>query len=197
MPVVAESVLAAKREAILASAVTLFAQQGYADTEMEAIAVAAGVAKGTLYRYFKNKEELFLAAVDRSFERLTEFVVESIVCLDEPVAIIRTSFRAIARFCHKNPVVMELLAEERSAFRDRPARHLLHRNKNRPFFAEIVRRGIEQGTFREVDPNAVVQTLVYLMQGLILGSRQEGNSGELVPRADQAVDLILNGLLRK
>jgi hypothetical protein len=42
----------------------------------------------------------------------------------------------------------------------------------------------------------VAQTLVYLMQGLILGSRQEGSSEELVPRAEQAVDLILNGLLR-
>ncbi len=197
MPVVAESVLAAKREAILANAVTLFAQQGYADTEMEAIAAAAGVAKGTLYRYFKNKEELFLAAVDRSFERLTEFVFESIVCLDEPVAIIRTAFRAIARFCHKNPMVLELLAEERSAFRQRPARMLLHRNKNRPYFAEVVRLGIERGTFREIDPNAVVQTLVYLMQGLILASRQEGASEELVPRTEQAVDLILNGLLRE
>lgn len=196
MPVVAKSVLAAKREAILASAVTQFAEHGYAETEMETIAVAAGVAKGTLYRYFKNKEELFLAAVDRSFERLTEFVFEAIVCVEEPIAIIRTSFRAIARFCHKNPLVLELLAEERSVFRDRPPRHLLHRNKSRPFFADIVRRGIEQGTFREVDPNAVVQTLVYLMQGLIHGSRQEGSSEELVPRAEQAVDLMLRGLLK-
>jgi AcrR family transcriptional regulator len=197
MPVVAQAVLAAKREAILASAVLVFAERGFAESEMDSIAAAAGVAKGTLYRYFKNKEELFLAAVDRSFERLTEFVIESIICLDDPVAIVRTSFRAIARFCQKSPDVMALLAEERSVFRDRPPRVLLHRNKNRPYFAEIVRRGIEQGVFRDVDPNAVVQTLVYLMQGLILGSRQEGASEELVPRAEQAVDLLLGGLLRE
>lgn len=195
MPVVSAEVLAAKHEAILASAVQQFAQHGYAATEMEEIAQAAGVAKGTLYRYFKNKEELFLAAVDRSFGRLAEFVFESIVCLDEPVAIIRTSFRAIARFCYKHPDVMELLAEERATFRDRPARHLAHRDRNRPFFAEVVRRGIEQGTFRDTDPDAVVQTLVYLMQGLILGSRQEGSAVELVPRAEQAIELVLRGLL--
>lgn len=196
MPVVSESVLAAKREAILTAAVAQFAQHGYAATEMETIAAAAGVAKGTLYRYFKSKEELFLAAVDRTFERLTEFVFEAIVCIDEPVAIVRTSFRAIARFLQRNPLVLELLAEERSVFRDRPPRHLFHRNKSRPYFAEIVRRGIEQGVFRDVDPNSVVQTLVYLMQGLILGSRQERNVDELVKRAEDAVELVLHGLLR-
>lgn len=195
MPVVSESVLAAKREAILTAAVAQFAQHGYAATEMETIAAAAGVAKGTLYRYFKSKEELFLAAVDRTFERLTEFVFEAIVCIDEPVAIVRTSFRAIARFLQRNPLVLELLAEERSVFRDRPPRHLFHRNKSRPYFTEIVRRGIEQGVFRDVDPNSVVQTLVYLMQGLILGSRQERNVDELVKRAEDAVELVLHGLL--
>jgi AcrR family transcriptional regulator len=198
MSVAAKPSQAAKREAILAAAVTLFAQHGYAGTEMEWIGQAAGVAKGTLYLYFKSKEELFLAAVDRTLERLTEFVLESIVCLDDPLAIVRTSFRAIARFCVKHPEVVELSAAERAAFRDRyPARHLLHRDKRRPFFAEIVRRGIEQGVFRDIDPDSVVQTLVYLMQGLILGSRNEGASDQLVDRADQAVDLVLRGLLRE
>ncbi len=197
MAIVTKPAQVAKREAILTSAVTLFAQHGYAGTEMEWIGQAAGVAKGTLYRYFTSKEELFLAAVDRALERLTEFVFESIVCLDEPVAINRTSFRAIARFCEKHPEVVELMAAERAAFRDRyPARHLLHRDKRRPFFAVIVRRGIEQGSFRDIDPDGVVQTLVYLMQGLIMGSRNEGTADQLVTRAEQAVDLVLQGLLR-
>jgi hypothetical protein len=91
---------------------------------------------------------------------------------------------------------MALLAEERIAFRDRPPRHLLHREKNRPFFADIIRQGIKQGTFRKTDPDAVVQTLVYLIQGLIFGSRAEGTLAQLVPRAEQAVDLVLHGLLR-
>ncbi|MBL9123886.1 MAG: TetR/AcrR family transcriptional regulator [Planctomycetaceae bacterium] len=134
MPVVSESVLAAKREAILTAAVAQFAQHGYAATEMETIAAAAGVAKGTLYRYFKSKEELFLAAVDRTFERLTEFVFEAIVCIDEPVAIVRTSFRAIARFLQRNPLVLELLAEERSVFRDRPPPAPLPPQQESPLF---------------------------------------------------------------
>lgn len=187
----------AKREAILANAIELFARHGYAQTEMEAIGLAAGVAKGTLYRYFTNKEELFLAAVDRALERLAEFVFETIVCLDDPVAIVRTSFRALARFCAKHPEVMELMAVERAVFRDaRPARHLFHRSRNRPIFAAIVRQGIEQGKFRDVDPDGVVETLVYLIQGLILGSRSEGAYDKLVERAEQAMDLVLNGLLR-
>lgn len=198
MAVVRKAAQLEKREAILTAAVAEFARNGYAGAEMSAIGAAAGVAKGTLYLYFKNKEELFLAAVDRSLERLAEFVFEAIVCLDDPVAMLRTSFRAIARFCVKHPEVMSLMAAERAAFQGKsPPRHLLHRNKNRPFFAEIVKRGIEQGAFRDVDPDAVVQTFVYLMQGLIFGTRSEGNLDRLVERAEQAVDLMLRGLLRE
>jgi AcrR family transcriptional regulator len=196
MAVISQPARAAKREAILAAAVAQFALHGYADTEMGAIGQAAGVAKGTLYLYFKSKEELFLAAVDHALQRLVEFVFESIVCLDDPVAIVRTSFRAIARFCAKNPEVIELMAAERAAFRDRkPPRHLFHRDKNSPFFAEIIRRGMAQGAFRQVDPDLVVQTCGALIQGLILGARREGNLDQLVDRAEESLDLLLRGLL--
>lgn len=197
MSTAAKPAQSAKREAILRAATELFAQRGYAGAEMETIGQAAGVAKGTLYLYFKSKEELFLAAVDHAFERLVEFVFEAIVCLDEPLAIVRTSFRAIARFCEKRPDVMSLLAEERTAFRDRPPRVLFHGEKNRPYFADVVRRGIESGVFRDTDPDAAVQTLSWLMQGLIFASRQDRSTEQLVPRAEQAIEMVLHGLLRR
>ncbi len=51
---------------ILAAASRLFVERGYAATRMEEIAAAAGVTKGTLYLYFKSKEELFRAMVEES-----------------------------------------------------------------------------------------------------------------------------------
>ena len=50
---------AARRGAILAAALDRFARQGYGDTRLEDVARAAGVAKGTLYLYFPNKQALF------------------------------------------------------------------------------------------------------------------------------------------
>lgn len=48
---------------LLAAALTLFVERGYAATRLDDVAARAGVAKGTLYLYFDNKEELFKAVV--------------------------------------------------------------------------------------------------------------------------------------
>jgi AcrR family transcriptional regulator len=48
---------------LLAAALDLFAERGYAGTRLEDVAARAGVSKGTLYLYFENKEELFKAVV--------------------------------------------------------------------------------------------------------------------------------------
>ncbi len=48
---------------LTAAALALFVERGYASTRLEDVAAHAGVSKGTLYLYFKNKEELFKAVI--------------------------------------------------------------------------------------------------------------------------------------
>ncbi len=55
----------AKRERIHQAAQTLFIQHGFEATSMDAIALAAGVSKPTLYRYYQNKETLFIAVLEQ------------------------------------------------------------------------------------------------------------------------------------
>src|SRR4051812_30091416 len=50
---------------ILPVATVLFAREGYTNTDLQDVANALGVGKGTLYRYFPTKQEMFQAAVDR------------------------------------------------------------------------------------------------------------------------------------
>lgn len=52
-----------RRDSILQAARTVFARQGYADTVVEDIANQAGIGKGTLYLYFRSKEQIYLAAL--------------------------------------------------------------------------------------------------------------------------------------
>ncbi len=54
-----------KRERIHRAAQTLFMQHGFEATSMDAIALAAGVSKPTLYRYYQNKEALFIAVLEQ------------------------------------------------------------------------------------------------------------------------------------
>jgi AcrR family transcriptional regulator len=53
----------ARPEEIIAAALELFVERGYASTRLEDVAARAGVSKGTLYLYFENKEDLFKAVV--------------------------------------------------------------------------------------------------------------------------------------
>ncbi|MFA5915908.1 MAG: helix-turn-helix domain-containing protein, partial [Burkholderiales bacterium] len=53
----------ARPEEIIAAALELFVERGYAATRLDDVAARAGVSKGTLYLYFENKEDLFKAVV--------------------------------------------------------------------------------------------------------------------------------------
>src|SRR5438270_7483770 len=59
---------AGKREAILRAAIRVFAHNGYFNSKVADIAGAAGVADGTVYLYFKSKEEILHSIFDRSME---------------------------------------------------------------------------------------------------------------------------------
>ncbi len=59
-----------RRDEIIEAAIKLFGRKGFAATRADEIAAAAGLAKGTLYLYFKSKEAIYTAAVTRSVQQL-------------------------------------------------------------------------------------------------------------------------------
>src|SRR2546421_8101525 len=62
-------VIADKRQAILRAAIRVFARNGYFNSKVADIARAAGVADGTVYLYFKSKEEILHSIFDASMEK--------------------------------------------------------------------------------------------------------------------------------
>ena len=61
-----------KKEAILKAATHFFSEKGFKDTSMSELARTTGVAQGTIFYHFKNKEELFLATLASIKERILE-----------------------------------------------------------------------------------------------------------------------------
>jgi AcrR family transcriptional regulator len=77
MPKVSEEYKKQKRNEILDYAAKLFAQKGFYQTTIDDIAKETGVSKGAVYTYFSSKEEIFLALLDESTEKLQrEFAVD-------------------------------------------------------------------------------------------------------------------------
>jgi AcrR family transcriptional regulator len=67
---------------VLQAACRIFARLGYSGTNVEDIAREAGIAKGTIYLYFKSKEEVFAAVLARDIERLTNGTIEEMAATE-------------------------------------------------------------------------------------------------------------------
>src|SRR5207253_8005961 len=103
-----EAGCAKRREEILCAAAKLFAKHGYSDTDTQLLADKLGVGKGTLYRYFPCKRDLFLAAADRVMRKLRRHIDTAIAGIQDPLDIITEAIRAFLGFFADNPEFVEL-----------------------------------------------------------------------------------------
>ena len=79
----------AKRDQILDGALKIFMEKGFDGASMNDVTRAAGVSKGTIYVYFENKDDLFVALINRERARMAENVRTA---LDETVPLEDTLF---------------------------------------------------------------------------------------------------------
>ena len=94
---------------ILDAAAQLFAKHRYHEVRMDDIAEHAGVAKGTVYKYFHDKEELYLALTRHGLHQLFEESQAIIVGPGEPDAKLRGFITHIVRFYEQFPYFLELI----------------------------------------------------------------------------------------
>src|ERR1700674_3041758 len=110
---------ASRKEEILTQAALLFAKHGYSETSPQLLAETIGVGKGTVYRYFPSKRELFLAAADRVMRMMRQRVDASVESIAHPIGWITTGIRVFLAFFAEHPEFVELLIQERAQFKDR------------------------------------------------------------------------------
>ena len=96
-------------EKILSAAARLFATQRFHEARMEDIAASAGVGKGTLYRYFKDKEELFLALLDRAATGLQQRLNEGLDAAAGPRARLEAMIGGILDYFDTYPYLFDLI----------------------------------------------------------------------------------------
>jgi AcrR family transcriptional regulator len=181
---------------ILDVAIRVFAASGFRNTDVQQIADELGLGKGTIYRYFDTKEKLFLAAADAGMQQLERHIHECVQGVEDPLEFLRTGALAYVAFFQQRPELVEILIQERAEFRESiPATHLVYRNRNRGIVEEMVRRGVEAGIFRTVDVREATTTLGNLLYGTVVCGCLEGSSRKLTRMAEQALDVVLHGLL--
>lgn len=186
-----------KKDAILCHAIHTFAQQGFRNTDVQVIADAAGVGKGTVYRHFGNKEDLFLAAADAGMQRLQKQIFAAIEQDPQPLRALRSVALTCAEFFQKHPELIEILIQERAEFRGSiPETHLVYRQKNRGILEDLFRKGIAEGVVRELDVREATNAFANLIYGTVVcgTARVSASIHRLVPMMETAVDIFLRGV---
>lgn len=186
----------AKRKQILSTALKVFARAGYADTDVQVIADLAKVGKGTVYRHFGNKRELFLATARHSVEQLGRFIREQVPADLSAANVLREVARAYGRYYELHPEAVEILIQERAIFREQVfPTHLMHRAETRADFETFLRDAMDRGEFRRLGVEDVTNAFADLLFGSVVTGCLEGANGRLLQRMDRAVSIFLHGLL--
>lgn len=192
-------VVADKREAILRAAISVFAHNGYFSSKVADIAREAGVADGTVYLYFKSKEEILHSIFDRSMEEAIAAGKKELNRISDP----REKLRSIAH----------LHLERLGADRDLAVVFQVELRGSTKFmeefsaagFAEylnLIRTTIEggqaAGVFRsELNAKVVAKVLFGALDEMATNWILSKRRYKLAPMADQVLDIFLNGVAAK
>ncbi len=183
-----------KRQAILEQAIRTFAELGFRGADMQMIADRAGVGKGTVYRYFHSKEDLFWATTFEVVVRLEKRVFKAMVGVEGACAKIRAAGIAYAEFFESNPQCLEVFVQDRAEFRGTaPESHREYHRQLFQKFETVLQQGIEAGELRPVDAYQTVYGFASILYGtVVIGCHLA--SLPAMRMAEHNVDIFLRGI---
>lgn len=203
-----------KRNRILMAAEKVFARSGFFAAKVSEIAKEANVADGTIYLYFKNKDDLLISLFESRVEHVNAVLKDAIAAHSDPSEQMAALIRTYLRLVQEQPAVAEVLTIEL-----RQSSKFMKEYAGGPF-AELLRivggiiaRGQEQGLF-------VAETAAHLLARMIFGildelalawlllpetsepgadnhAKPSRTKFELGQTAESAVAFVLQGLLRR
>ncbi|MFC9970403.1 TetR/AcrR family transcriptional regulator [Spirillospora sp. NPDC127200] len=188
----------AERQAqILSAAAAVFARQGYHGARMDDVVAESGLSKGTLYWYFKSKEELATSLVhqmlDAEQQALAVAAEADGPALQRLERLTRTFARNLAQFPDHAPLSLELLtlAQRVPEIKDCFTAHHRHFTERlRTLLADVPAAGDDAG--RKVDAAAVA--LAAVVDGLVLHWTLSSSGFDLEARLWDAVRAVISGL---
>jgi TetR/AcrR family fatty acid metabolism transcriptional regulator len=185
----------AKREALLRAATDVFATRGFFNAQVADVARAAGVAAGTVYLYFRSKDDLLVSIFDRTMrEGLTE-ARSAVARIDGPAERLRVLSRLhLARLGRDRSLAIVFQVELRQSvqFMERFSSSLF-----RDYLGQIraaIADGQQQGLFRaDVSPTAAAKMIFGALDEMATSWILSKRRYSLEADADRVVDMFLDG----
>jgi AcrR family transcriptional regulator len=185
----------ARPDEVLDAALDLFIEQGFAQTRVDDIAKRAGISKGAVYLYFPSKESIIEALVRRAVVPIAEHALSFAREYEgDPRLVITMVLKMLAgRLTDPRLIAIpKLLMREVLGF---PELAVMYRtevlDKVMPVVTGLLKKGIDQGYLRQVDPELTIRSIVgpvmlHLMLAEIFG---------IVPADGIALDRLIDNHL--
>jgi AcrR family transcriptional regulator len=187
---------------LVQSAIKLFGEKGVDGPSVDEIVAETGIAKGTFYLYFKTKSDIVQAVIVAGISELEQRVTEASAHTPEqaPEALSRIVEAVMAFFKENHSMIAllmtgngissnQLTIEVRDELRKR------YRNATCGAYERIIRKGMLQGHFREIDAHTAANALSGVLAGLM--HETIDTNGDFTGISEQALDIVIKGITRR
>lgn len=186
------------RQGIYDAVIDVLMRDGMQGLTMDRVAREAGVAKGTLYIYFENKDKLLEAAVDASFDPLGRQLIDLLtgdVSPDMKLAEFTLCF--LQYFEERRDLIrvffydLERVHADKHHYVDSRYRNMLHH------LAAVIDEGIERGLFNSRDSMKVAAMYMEANMGVVMHRIYDDITGDVEHDAREIADVFMHGLQRR
>jgi TetR/AcrR family fatty acid metabolism transcriptional regulator len=185
-----------KYHRILEAAVKVFAEQGFFQSTVAQIAKEAGVADGTIYLYFKNKDDILVQFYEYKTRQVFERFRESVDLAQTAIEKLRNLIRTHLEEFQKDPnmaKVYQVETHQQRQVAQEPIKAMAQ--MYRDMIDEVVELGQEEGTIRRNLYMGLVKRLINgAVDEVINAWIHTGRTYDLVSMADPLVDLFITGI---
>jgi AcrR family transcriptional regulator len=152
-----------KKEEILEAASRVFAEKEFHEVLIDDVAALAGVGKGTVYRYFRTKEELYFETILQAFDELSATLADAVAEEASPTRRLERIVRESLRFSWERRHLLGLLQGDERQFAMHEAELRRRRGGMVALVQKVILDGIERREFRGVDARIAAE----LLRGMI------------------------------
>jgi AcrR family transcriptional regulator len=186
------------REEILSAAEKVFAAKGFFLTTMSDIAREAEFGTGTLYKYFRSKEELYFTLIDEKVEEINRLVKDELSQRSSAVERIKKTLALQFEFFERNRDFFRIYISERNRFewtvKDELGKGLHEKMVTYiNVLAEVMRQGIDREEFRSMNPMDLAHALVGIVNSFVFEWMISREPYPLISKVDTVLEIFLGG----
>jgi TetR/AcrR family fatty acid metabolism transcriptional regulator len=188
-----------KREAILRAAIKTFAEKGFFNSKVADIAKEAGVADGTVYLYFKNKDDILHSVFDRAMEEFIEEGKKELAALDDPQEkLSRIAELHLERLGGDRDMAIVFQVELRGSTKFMQEFSAAGFSEYLHIIQQIISEGQKKGVFRkDLKPIICAKILYGALDEMVTNWILSKNSYPLAPMAQEVLKMFFGGVLTK